>query len=91
MIGQGIINNNQVFISDLNNHRVLIWRDIASALDGLEPDTILGANDLDDTDPDKTKAGLFWPLRLDVDGDRLWVGEYKFSGRVLSYSVAREQ
>ncbi len=91
MIGHGIINNNQVFISDLNNHRILIWQDIASALDGLEPDTILGANDLDDTDPDKTKAGLFWPLRLDVDGDRLWVGEYKFSGRVLSYSVARAQ
>ena len=87
MIGHGIIKDEQVFISDLSQNRVLAWQDLAAAVSGDDPNAILGAKDLEDTDPDKTKSGLFWPLRLDLDGERLWVGEYKFSGRVLSYQA----
>ena len=87
MIGHGIIKDGQVFISDLSQNRVMAWQDLGAAVAGDDPDAILGADDLKDTDPDKTKNGLFWPLRLDVDGERLWVGEYKFSGRVLSYQA----
>lgn len=87
MIGHGIIQNGQVFISDLSQHQVLAWQSIDDAVSGEDPDAILGATSIDDTDPDKTQDGLFWPLRLDFDGERLWVGEYKFSGRVLSYTL----
>ncbi len=85
MTGHGIIKDGQVFISDLSQHRILTWGSFDNALSGAKPDAILGATSLEDTDPDKTRTGLFWPLRLDFDGERLWVGEYKFSGRVLSY------
>ena len=81
MIGHGIIQDGQVFISDLSQNRVLAWRDLDATVAGADPDAILGATSLNDTDPDKTKSGLFWPLRLEFDGERLWVGEYKFSGR----------
>ena len=87
MLGHGIVKDNQVFISDLSSHRVLAWQNVDDAVAGAEPDAILGAEDLNDVDPDKTQQGLFWPLRLDFNGERLWVGEYKFSGRVLSYPV----
>ena len=87
MMGHGMIINGQVFISDLSQHRVLTWTDLERALTNGTPDAIIGAKDLDDTDPDKTKDGLFWPLRLAFDGERLWVGEYKFSGRILSYPI----
>ena len=91
MIGHGIIKNEQVFISDLSQHRILAWKSLKTALAGDDPDAILGASNLEDTDPDKTREGLFWPLRLDFNGDRLWVGEYKFSGRVLSYRVGGDE
>ena len=85
MIGHGIIKDGNVFISDLSRNQVLAWQDLNAAVAGEDPDAILGATNLEDTDPDKTNGGLFWPLRLDFDDERLWVGEYKFSGRVLSY------
>ena len=66
---------------------MLARQDLDAAVAGDDPDAILGAKDLEDTDPDKTKSGLFWPLRVEFDGERLWVGEYKFSGRVLSYQA----
>ena len=87
MIGHGIITDGRVFISDLSQNQVLAWQDLDAAVAGDDPDAILGAKDLEDTDPDKTKSGLFWPLRVEFDGERLWVGEYKFSGRVLSYQA----
>ncbi len=87
MQGHGIIQDSQVFISDLSHHQVLAWKEVEAAVAGDEPDAILGANSIDDIDPDKTRKGLFWPLRLDFDGERLWIGEYKFSGRVLSYRI----
>ena len=90
MIGHGIIKDEHVFISDLSQHRILAWEELGTALSGAEPDAIIGATSLEDTDPDKTREGLFWPLRLDFNGERLWVGEYKFSGRVLSYRVGED-
>ena len=91
MIGHGIIKDGQVFISNLSQNQVLAWKELESAVGGKAPDAILGADNIDDVDPDKTRDGLFWPLRLDFDGERLWVGEYKFSGRVLSYPIVKEK
>lgn len=91
MIGHGIIKDGQLFLSDISQHQVLAWKSIETALEGDEPDAIIGATSLEDTDPDKTRSGLFWPLRLDFDGDQLWVGEYKFSGRVLSYPIVKQR
>ena len=33
------------------------------------------------------REGLFWPGGLSFDGAYLWTGEYKFSGRLLRYSL----
>jgi len=29
---------------------------------------------------------LFWPGAVSFDGNYLWVGEFKFSGRILRFS-----
>ena len=84
--GQTIVVDNRVFSADLTGHRVFAWRSLTAALEGEPPDVLLGATDLDDIDADKTQDGLFWPLHLGFDGTRLYVAEYKFSGRVLRYT-----
>ena len=56
------------------------------ALSGAAPDAVLGAESLRDTDPEIGRDSVFWPNRLAYDGDYLWVGEFKFSGRLLRFS-----
>ena len=75
-------------MADLDFNRVYVWNELQSALDGEQADALLGASNWDDVDPDTAQNGLFWPLRLAFDGSTLFVSEYKFSGRVLSYSYA---
>ena len=41
--------------------------------------------DWEDKDPTVSRSGLFWPETLFYDQSILWVGEYKFSGRVLGF------
>ena len=56
MQGHGIIQDGQVFISDLSHHQVLAWKEVEAAVAGGEPDAILGANSIDDIDPDKNQG-----------------------------------
>ena len=39
------------------------------------------------TRPDTTRSGLFWPSTLSFDGRWLWVGEFKFSGRIVGFEA----
>lgn len=84
-LGQALACQGHLFLVDHGHHRVYAWESIDDALAGVDAETLLGAEGLDDTSPELTRAGLFWPERLAFDGQSLWVAEYKFSGRVVSY------
>ena len=75
-----------LFAADVNNSQVLIWEDIADALAGLSADAILGASGASETRPEISRSQLFWPAVASFDGSYLWVGEVKFSGRLVRFS-----
>ena len=78
--------NGHLFISDKGYHRILVWEDKAKAMSGEAPDVFLGAAGPEDFGANIGETGLFWPSELAFEGDALWVGEYKFSGRAVRFS-----
>jgi hypothetical protein len=82
-----LVYNGSLFIADTGFNRVLVWRDVEDAISGKRADAILGEESLQDTKPEIGKDKLFWPAGLAFDGKFLWVGEFKFSGRLLRFSV----
>jgi len=82
-----LIADGHLFVADTSFNRVLIWDLIESAISGKTPDVILGAADLDDVEPEIGRDKLFMPGALAWDGSHLWVGEYKFSERLLRFSA----
>ena len=75
----------RLFVSDTGNNRVLVWNKIEDAVAGRDADAILGLPT--DRVPATRRNGLFMPSGLSFDGSYLWVGEFKFSNRVLRYSL----
>lgn len=75
-----------LFVADTGFNRVVAWRSIEDAVKGEPADTVLGENSLEDTQPEIGRAKLFWPAGLAFDGAFLWVGEFKFSNRILRFS-----
>lgn len=75
-----------LFIGDTGFNRVLVWSDVSDAVNGSPPEVVLGEEDLEDVGPEIGMDKLFWPAGLSFDGDYLWVGEFKFSGRILRFS-----
>lgn len=84
---QALVAGGSLFVADTPFNRVQIWRNVVDAVAGKPPDTILGARDLSPLPPSIARDRLFWPGALAFDGHYLWVGEFKFSGRLLRYSV----
>lgn len=82
-----IVSNNHVFVADTVYNRVLVWNNVDDAVAGKDPDVIIGAESLTEKLPEIGKDKLFWPSTLAFDGSYLWVGEFKFSGRVSRFSV----
>lgn len=82
---QGVfIYENSLFVADTNNNIVHIWNSIEDAIAGRSADIILGEKS---PIPQIGKNTLFWPTGLAFDGNYLWVGEFKFSERLLRFSV----
>ena len=82
--GQLIVKYGYVFVADLAQHRVVAWKTLESAVNGDEPDAILGAESVEDIDPDKNKEGLFGLTvsnLMEIDYGLQSI----ISGRVLSY------
>lgn len=81
-----------LFVADTGFHRVLIWDNIEDAIAGKSADISLGhpsVAPLSGIDP-KPAIGrntLFNPAVTAFDGSYLWVGEMKFSGRLLRFPV----
>ncbi|MEM4259125.1 MAG: hypothetical protein QXL17_08290 [Candidatus Thermoplasmatota archaeon] len=83
-----IISNNHLFIADSGFGRVLIWNDVEKAISGQwPPDIILGQSNIEGKQPAIGRNRLFNPAGLSFDGSYLWVGEFKFSNRLLRFSV----
>jgi hypothetical protein len=81
------VSHGHLFVGDTVNNRVQAWKRVEDALAGKPPDVVLGEKDLNDVTPEIGKDKLFWPASVSFDGSYLWVGEYKFSGRVVRFSV----
>lgn len=77
----------RLLIADTGSNRILIWNEIANALAYRPADIVLGAADLQDLTPEIGADKLFWPASLAFDGSYLWVGEFKFSERILRFSI----
>jgi hypothetical protein len=81
-----IVAQGRLFVGDTGFNRVQIWSDLTEAINGRSPDVILGKGG-PDSSPLALRDALFWPAGLAFDGSYLWVGEFKFSFRLLRFSV----
>ena len=75
----------QLFAVDGGFAKVHIWSSNDDALAGNDADAILGAN-LHRQRPEIGRNTLFTPAAVSFDGTYLWVGETKFSERILRFS-----
>ncbi len=80
------IYNDSLFVGDVGNNRVLVWAKFPES-ETDEPDIVLGQKDFQSNYPSNTKSGLFMPSFVSFDGSFLWVGEVKWSNRLLRFSV----
>ncbi len=81
------INDDYLFVADTSFYRVLAWNSIPTSSED-QPDIVLGQENFDSyLFPKFTRDGLFMPAGIYFDGSYLWVGEFKFSHRVLRYSI----
>lgn len=80
------IYDERLFVSDTGNNRVLIWSKLPRNNQD-KPDIVLGQKDFYSRKPSNARDGLFSPVYLAFDGHFLWVGEFKWSDRLLRFSV----
>jgi hypothetical protein len=86
---QGVaVEDDRLFVVDSGFHRVLIWNQVPISGE-TPPDIVLGQDNfnLEEAFPHTTKDGLFNPGNIYFDGSYLWVTEFKFSDRVVRFSV----
>ena len=82
---QGVFIGERLFVADTGFNRVLVWNRIPEN-ESDEPDVVIGQESFESLLPLATRDGLFMPGSIWFDGDYLWVGEMKFSNRILRYS-----
>jgi hypothetical protein len=87
--GSCLVAKGHLFVADTCFNRVHVWHRIGDALAGHRPDALLGKKNDSDRAPEIGRDKLFWPATLAFDGSYLWVGEFKFSTRVLRFSPRR--
>jgi hypothetical protein len=85
--GKATLARGGLFVADTNNSRVLVWHNAADALAGLPAGVVLGESGFSDTRPEIGRDKVFWPGTVAFDGSYAWVGEFKFSGRILRFSL----
>ncbi len=86
MVMAASASHGSLFLADSGNHRVLVWRRIEDAIAGKDADLYLGAEDGRECRPGTTRDQLSSPAGLSFDGNYLWIGERKFSERLLRFS-----
>ncbi len=80
-----LVAGNHLFIADTNFSRVFCWESVEDAIKGNFPDVVLGKKDYTTVSPGIGVNSLFWPGGLAFHRNRLWVGEFKFSGRLVGF------
>jgi len=73
----------RLFVGDTPASHVYGWTRVEDAAAGRAPDLVLGSGH-----PEIGRGTLFWPATLAFDGAYLWVGEFKFSERLLRFGGA---
>jgi hypothetical protein len=84
--GHALAADGRLFVADRSNNRVQVWNRVEDALAGLPANAFLGAADPADIRAGLTADKLFMPGSLAFDGRNLWVGEFKFSTRILRFA-----
>lgn len=84
-----VVGDNMLMVADTGFSRVQVWTSMESAAAGRAADIVLGEASLTDQKPELGRNKVFWPGALSYDGTYLWMGEYKFSNRVLRFSRQR--
>ncbi len=89
LLGSAITIGERLLIADTINGRVLGWDSVTDAANGKNPSLILGATDLGETVPETGRDKLYWPSEMSFDGTYLWVGEFKFSVRLMRFGLPK--
>jgi DNA-binding beta-propeller fold protein YncE len=84
--GDALAADGRLFVADRSNNRVQVWNRVQDAMDGKPANAYLGALSAEDRSPGLTRNKLFMPGALAWDGTHLWVGEFKFSTRILRFT-----
>ncbi|MBI4553665.1 MAG: hypothetical protein HY710_15480 [Candidatus Latescibacteria bacterium] len=84
-VGEAVAAEGHLFVAEGFN-RVHVWRRIEDALTGKWADVLLGQRDVESIRPEIGRNRLHTPAALSFDGRYLWVGETKFSERILRFS-----
>lgn len=82
-----------LFLADTPSSRVLVWHRVDDAIaqarrGEFRPDAVLGEANLTDRTPEIGRDKLFWPGLVAFDGGFAWVGEFKFSGRLMRFRAS---
>lgn len=77
--------NGSLAIANTNNHNVLLWENIEDAGDTSQV-VVLGQAALSANEPGLGQQKLFLPQSLCAVDNHLWVGEVKFSSRMLRFT-----
>ncbi|PHX84583.1 MAG: hypothetical protein CK538_11255 [Opitutia bacterium] len=86
-----LIADGRLFVCNRSFNRVDVWNRVEDALAGRPADALLGASDEQDRKPGLGRNKLFGPGSLAWGGGYLWVGEFKFSTRILRFSPKAKQ
>jgi len=78
------VDGEHLFVADTVSSRVLIWNEIPRE-SNMPPDIVLGEDNFEDRYPEQRIDRLFWPGSVCFDGSYLWVGEFKFSNRLVRF------
>jgi hypothetical protein len=81
-----LVADGRLFVCNRGFNRVDVWNRVEDALAGRPADALLGASGAQDRTPATTHNKLFMPGSLAWGGGYLWVGEFKFSTRILRFS-----
>jgi len=87
---KGLVADGHLFAVDTGFNRLQIWDNISQALNGGSANITIGCLGSNSYCSANAMIGgdkLFWPYSLAFDGHYLWVGETKFSNRLLRFSL----
>lgn len=85
--GSAMTVDGRLLVADTVWSRVLGWDSIDAAVRGERPSLLLGASRLDDHVPEIGRDRLYWPATMAIGGGYFWVGEFKFSMRLLRFDL----